>query len=498
MLDDLHQLIHSFTPDEIGSLDRYIKQEGNQQDFIYQLLFSFLYEIESTEEEEQIDAFCAENKLTRESLRVNCYHLYHKVMFYLRDPETRSSPQWKIQCLLQDAETLHLKALFNLAKKTLTKALKLAIECQLPEWEYKIHLAFSEILLKQPSTLSVSDAVEHLEKAEQSWERAKQSEHYAQVYVQIILQWLQKLSSPDKFADQLALDNTEIPDQLSLPAKLKYAQSRTMFAQLNNYEKEEMVYWQKLAHDLFANTPKLKEHYLYPYLVTYENYFVAAFLNKDKALIADLVKSIDSLEHHDPFVTNRLEATKIYARLAHWLSDNETTFLVEVKEIDKLLDQFESHENVITPSRREAINYMIGLLFFLRGKTTETQVRWIDFYEVSKANLQRPDRQRLIILLLLLNDYQTPDFDRTALLGRIDSTRSRLRTWNSGAIGLEEHEKITIRHIRKLTNLPEWDKSGELKQLKKFYSELKTYSDNSTVSELHRSDAILRWLETKI
>ncbi len=498
MLDDLHQLIHSFTPNEIGSLDRYIQQEGNQQDFIYQLLFSFLYEIESPEEEEQIDAFCTKNKLTRESLRVHCYHLYHKVMFYLRDPETRSSPQWKIQCLLQDAETLHLKALFFLAKKTLTKALKLAIECQLPEWEYKIHLTFTEILLKQPGTLSVSDAVEHLKEAKQSWERVKQSEHYTQVYIQIVLQWLQKLSNPDKFADQLALDNTEIPDQLSLPAKIKYAQSRTMFAQLNNYEKEQMVYWLKLAHDLFVKKPELKTHYLYYYLTLYENYFMAALLSKDKALIADLVKNIDTLEHHDTFVISRLEATKVYARLGHWLSDNQTTLSISLEEIDKLLDQFESHENVIAPSRREAINFNIGVFYFLRGQTRETQIRWLDFYKISKTNLQRPDRQRLIILLLLLNDYQNPTFDPSGLVARVGSTRGRLRTWNNDAPGLEEHEKITIRHIRKLVSLPEGEKLKKLKQLKKFYTELKAHADSSEENQHHRSAYILRWLEMKI
>jgi hypothetical protein len=498
MLDDLHQLIHTFTPDEVGSLNRYIQQDGSQQNFIYQSLFSFLYEAGPAYEEEQIDDFCAKNNLNRESLRVHCYHLYRKVMFYLRDPETRSTPQWKIQCLLQDAETLHLKALFNLAKKTLTKALKLAIECQLPEWEYKVHLAFSEILIKQSSTLNLSDADEHLKQAEQLWERVKQSEHYAQIYVHIFLQWLQKSSSPDKLADQLALDNREIPEQLSLPAKLKYAQCRTMFAQLNNHEKGQMVYWQKKSHDLFIENPSLKSHYLNYYLAFYENYFMAALMSKDQALIADLFKNLDSLEPHDPFVISRLEATKVYSRLAFWLSDNQTILSIGVEEIDRLLDQFESHEKVIIPSRREAINYNIGFFFFLRGQTTETQIRWSDLYEISKANLQRPDRQRLIILLLLLNDYQTPGFDATALLTRVDSTRSRLRTWNTNAVGLEEHEKITIRHLRKLINLPERDKSGKLKQLKKWEAELQAYVKDSNESQLHRTDAILKWLEIKI
>ena len=498
MLDDLHQLIHSFTPDEIGSLNRYIQQDENQQNFIYKSLFSFLYETGPAYEEEHIEDFCAKNDLNRESLRVHCYHLYGKVMFYLRDPETRSTPQWNIQCLLQDAETLHLKALFNLAKKTLTKALKLAIECQLPEWEYKIHLAFTEILIKQSSTLNISDAAEHLKEAEQSWERVKPSEHYAQIYLHIFLQWLQKSSRPDKSADQLALDNREIPDQLSFPAKLKYSQSRTMFAQLNNYEKGEMVYWQKLTHDLFIDNPELKKHYLHYYLTAHGNYFMAALMSNDKALISKLVKHLETLEHHDPFVISRLEATKLYSRLAFWLSDHQTIRSVTIEEIDELLDKFESHEKVIIPSRREAINYNIGLLFFLRGQTMETQIRWFDLYEVSKANLQRPDRQRLIILLLLLNDYQTPDFDPSALLTRLDSTRSRLRTWNPNIKGLEEHEKITIRHLRKLINLPERDKSGKLKQLKKWEAELKAYVISSNESQLHRTDVILKWLEIKI
>jgi hypothetical protein len=415
----------------------------------------------------------------------------------LRDPDIRSNPQWKIQCFLQDAETLLLKGLFNLARKTLTKALKLAIECQLPEWQYKIHLAFTEIFIKQSSTRGVGDAMEHLQEAEQTWERVKQSEAFTQLYVHILLQWLQKQFKPDELAAQLDLLNTEIPDQLTFLAKLKYAQSRTMFAQYNN-DQEQMVYWQKLAHDLFTNTPELKTHYPDYYLTTYGNYFMAALLSDNKALITELNEDISTLEYHDPFMISRLEGTKLYSRLAYWLSDNEITLSVDLMEIDKLLDQFEDHEKTIPASSREAITFNIGLFYFLRSQTKETLIRWSDSYEVSKANPQRPDRQRLIILLLLLNDYQDSSFDPTALVARVEATRSRLNTWNKEAKGLQEHEKITIRHTRKLANLPPRDEGKELMQLKKFYAELKAYADNSTEPQLHRSKFILQWLEIKI
>ncbi|WP_020537993.1 hypothetical protein [Lewinella cohaerens] len=497
MLDDLHQLIQSFTRKEIDGLNNFLLQNETQQTFIYQLLFLFLYDEGEDYSQENIASFCQTHELSSEALRVHSYHLYNKIMFYLRDPEIRSNPEWKIQCLIQDAETLKLKALFNLAKKTLKKALSIAKECQLTGWEYKIYLALIDILLKQNSIQKFDEAKEYLGLMATKWEDCKQSEKILQFNFHILLLWLQKSGNLKELAAQLDPELESIPANISFPAKIRYAQSRAIIAQLSQ-DKKNMLYWQQLAFEFFSQYPELKKHFPHNYLSAYDNYLMATLVIDDKPLFKTLLTGIKDLDYDDAFIISRFKALQVFMQISFWLLYKDITLTVPETEIDDILELFEDHQEVISASRKHAIIYSLGVLYFFRGNTTAALYWWGNASEVSKTNPYRPERLRLIILLLLINDYQTPDFDRSALLARIDSTRSRLRTWDKNAKGLEEHEKITIRYIRKLSNLPNRDKKGELQLLNKFYTELKAYSDKAEESQLHRSSVILRWLEYQL
>lgn len=241
MLDDLHQLIQSFTRKEIEGLNAFLLQNDPQQAFIYQLLFLFLYDEGETYSAENIASFCETNELSSEALRVHSYHLYNRIMFYLRDPEIRSNPEWKIQCFLQDAETLKLKALFHLAKKTLNKALILAKECQLPDWEYKIYLALTDILLKQNNIQKFDEAKESLSLMAAKWEDYKHSQEIFHLNFQVVLLWLQRSGNPTELAAQLNPELENIPENLSFPAKIRYAQSRALLAQKRQDKKTSAI-----------------------------------------------------------------------------------------------------------------------------------------------------------------------------------------------------------------------------------------------------------------
>jgi hypothetical protein len=497
MLDDLHQLILSFTRKEIDGLNAFLLQSDPQQAFIYQLLFLFLYDEGEDYSEEGIAAFCETNKLSSEALRVHSYHLYNKIMFYLRDPQIRSNPAWQIQCLLQDAETLKLKALFHLAKKTLNKALFIAKECQLPGWEYKIYLALTDILLKQNNIQKFDEVKAFLNLMAEKWEDYKDSERILHLNFQVVLLWLQKSGNPDELAAQLNPELKNIPEHLSFAAKIRYAQSRALLAQ-RNQDKKNIRYWQQLAFELFTRYPELKKHFPHNYLSTYDNYLMASLIEENRPLFTTLLAGLKDLDYDDAFIISRFKALQVFMQLAFWLLYKDITLTVPETEIDDTLALFEDHQEVIDASRKQAIIYSFGALYFFRGNTTAALYWWGDPSGVSKTNPYRPERQRLIILLLLINDYQTPSFDRSALFARIDSTRSRLRTWDKNALGLEEHEKITIRHIRKLSNLPDRDKKEELKLLNKFYTELKAYTEKTNEPQLHRSNVILRWLEYQL
>lgn len=498
MLDDLHQLIQSFTAKEIAGLKRFIQQSESQQNFIYQNLFQFLYDAGEEYEEEEVKAFCKDNQISPETLRVHCYHLYNKVMFYLRDPEIRANPEWEIQCLLQDAKTLKLKTLFELSKKTLAKALVIAEECQLPGWQYHIHLAFAEICLRQNNPRGIKDSIEHFRLAKETWKYYNQSEEIVQLNSQVIHQWLQKSPPSEQLARKLKLKKRYLPKYFSFPAKVRYAQSRAIFAQTDLLDQKEMIYWQKLAFDLFSEFPELKTRFPHDYLSAYDNYLMAALQSGDTKLFLSLLDGLGKLDYEDLFSKSKLLALQIYMQLAYWLKDKNITLQVAEEDIDDLIEKLEDQQKVINSSRLNAIIYSIGQLCFLRKNAVAARHWWGDMSYISKSNPLRPDRQRLLILLLLINDYQDEDFDRIALSARINATRNRLRNWNKDPIGLEQHEKITVKHIRKLGGIPKGDKHKKKAQLEKFYLELKEYAENTQEPQVHRSAVILRWLEYQL
>lgn len=484
--DDLHDLICQMDASEKGYFRKFSRLYSQHSGGNYLTLFDILNGME-VYDEERLKKKLKDEKLVRQLGPLKAY-LYDLLLKTLRAYRQNHSVHAQINSLVENAEILFSKGLYDQAMKALVKCRELVKavdvpfrELEIQHWEQKFitenKTSGMDVLLEASVNESLS-CVEHLRK-----QIELRGIYYKMLY--LVKQNMRLADGAEQEMKRLfALPILQDAEALEgFYQKLNFHNNWNIYHFLSGRREEAYLSMQRVI-ELWEAHPRILENNIDIYIAGVNNYLIACISLKKTDEIRTMLEKTSCLQITGEGLKARIFENMVFWRLNYCYATSNWDDLEDItKEIQENLEKYGSK---ITEPKRISMLYSMGVYYFCNGDFHKALVYINELMNMRKTSVRKDVQVNTRIVNCLLH-YE---------LGNEEILEYAVRSAQRFMESREQYyayEKIVVTSIHKLVRSHEHERPGIFREL---YRQLQEYflefPDQQTLVNLFD---IFSWVE---
>ena len=492
-LPELHRLIQVLTPEEKAALDDHFRNNGYSITSLYRQFFEYLLTDSGEFNEADFTAFAGKLGLKDGTLRNYCKRVYEELRFVLLHLRSREDLVLAIRQHLSLAKSFIQKEHFAAARKELKDAQKKEAKIKHPNSRFEIEMMLAHILFLEDRKNIDKPLQTHHDLAEQALQDLHRDANIYLDYQQLFRHGMRQKSKDVEQAWQELMekfDKLELPDDVNIETRIYYTSVKVRIAHYRN-EIAEVYRVAKELHQIFEDSPAIKESQQHSYFTALDNYLTSLIMQKRFGEVKQLLDQFDSIKPQTPYLEMKKVCAYLYSRLSLLCNDAEERCQITKTEIESLRSMFQQYRSQMPTPRSMTIRFLFATLYLFRLDYANTEILLEDF-PIQKTNKNRSDLQRCALIMGLAVQVEDKDQTYSVVQASIDSVGVRLHQWG----GLNEYERIALRYFPQMIGaLPQKGEREKIEQA--FLDEIKQFSNQQNGHARTGAQILRGWLEAK-
>lgn len=488
--DDVHDLVRQMDASEKGYFRKFSRLYGQQASGNYLTLFDILNGME-VYDEERLKKKLKDEKLIRQLGPLKAY-LYDLLLKTLRSYRESQSIHAQINSLVENAEILFSKGLYDQAMKTLARCRELVKsvdepfrELEIQHWERKFitenKTSGMDVLLESSISDSLS-CVEHLRKQVEL-----RGIYYQMLY--LVKQSMRMLDREKQEEVDRLFTTPVLQDADTLEGfyqKLNFHNSWNIYHFLAGRKEEAYLSMQKII-ELWNTHPQILKNNTDIYIAGVNNYLIACIGLKKTDEIRIMLEKTSSLQVNGEGLKARIFENMITWKINYCYVTGNWDNLQEIME--ECGDNLEKYGSKIAEPKRISILYFLVTYYFCTGYLHQALVYINQLINMKKAVVRKDIQVNIRIINCLLH-YELGNEEILEYVVRSAQRFMESREQYS------DYEKIIITSIYQLARSQEQERPAVLnelyRQLQEYFSE---FPDQLTLIGLFD---IFSWVEARV